>query len=178
MTDLEDPIVTITCSICLDDNIDNPVKTDCSHNYCKKCFEDWLNTGTRKCPMCRKDINTYEYNDDNYKLVLIQPNTSSRENTTESIIIDTRPILERKITFYKFYVYSAFLLLIYVNYIYSKQLYINDLLEDKYQSCMENITDITDILNNENTEYTNVIMMMPDQSFKRCMIPEKYYMYC
>ena len=200
MTDLENPITTITCAICLDDSIDNPITTDCSHSFCKKCFEDWLNTGTNKCPMCRKNINTYKYDDDNYKLVLIQSNTST-ESTHNSIIINTTTILRRKITFYKFYIYSAFLLSIYMNYLYSKQLFINNLLRSDYQSCMANITDNTEYIDDENdhsindhsindhsimenseyneyNEYTSVIMMMPDQSFKQCMIPEKYYMYC
>ena len=182
MTDIENPISYDTCSICLSEN-KNPIITDCSHKYCKKCFEEWLDTGTNKCPMCRKNINTYKNNNDNYKLVLINSNNSSIRQDTQSVIVNTHPILARKITFYKFYLYFAFLLLIYMNYLFGKQLFINNLLEVKYQNCIENITDITENINYENNiqnedKYTNVMMMMPDQSFRRCMIPEKYYMYC
>lgn len=70
-----------------------------------------------------------------------------------------------------------------MNYLYGKQLILNNLLANQYQDCMTNITDITNNLeyqtiNEDEDDYVNVIMMMPNQEFKRCNIPEKYYMYC
>ena len=55
MTDLENPISSDTCSICLSENINNPITTDCSHKYCKKCFEEWLDTGTN-VDLCVENI--------------------------------------------------------------------------------------------------------------------------
>lgn len=185
MTDLENPISPDTCSICLSENIENPIITDCSHIYCKKCLEEWLDTGTNICPMCRKNINTYKIKNknDNYKIVLIGLGSNNSNIAQTSSIIETHHRIYRKISLYKFYLYSSFIILLYMNYLYGKQLILNNLLANQYQDCMTNITDITNNLeyqtiNEDEDDYVNVIMMMPNQEFKRCNIPEKYYMYC
>lgn len=43
------------CSICLIDNLDNCIKLDCSHLFCKSCITEWTQTHD-SCPICRNKI--------------------------------------------------------------------------------------------------------------------------
>ena len=43
-----------TCSICYN-NISNII-TNCNHQYCKDCFEYWIETGHTLCPYCNQHI--------------------------------------------------------------------------------------------------------------------------
>ena len=56
MSDIENKL--ITCSICLEENINNNelCKTNCNHIFCKKCLDDWFNKGKNTCPLCRDNI--------------------------------------------------------------------------------------------------------------------------
>lgn len=44
-----------TCAVCCDTIVD-PVYFSCMHKYCKKCVNDLLKHNTKKCPLCRTDI--------------------------------------------------------------------------------------------------------------------------
>ena len=48
----------ITCNICFDENIKDPVFTPCFHGFCKECISKWINEKKYdiKCPSCRYDI--------------------------------------------------------------------------------------------------------------------------
>lgn len=60
------------CPVCLQEEIDinNMCITDCDHSICKSCFDKWLDKGERTCPMCRHPIQSYNYQDINYRIVL------------------------------------------------------------------------------------------------------------
>ena len=56
-----DTIVTIQkslneCSICLEVNNNQIIKTDCNHEFHEKCFFEWMKNSAT-CPICRKQIN-------------------------------------------------------------------------------------------------------------------------
>jgi len=55
---LEEPCPA-ECSICQETpKYKDAVCTECTHYYCKGCWESWMNTegSNKKCPTCRKDM--------------------------------------------------------------------------------------------------------------------------
>lgn len=44
-----------TCAVCCD-TIEDPVFLSCMHKYCKNCVDNLLKHNTKKCPLCRTDI--------------------------------------------------------------------------------------------------------------------------
>lgn len=52
-------ILNNTCAICLDRITSGNVKTNCKHNFHKRCLIGWCknNKGKATCPICRKNIN-------------------------------------------------------------------------------------------------------------------------
>ena len=61
-----------TCTICMkeDLNKDEIYYTNCGHEFCKQCLDDWFKRGNQSCPLCRSEINYYKHNDENYKLII------------------------------------------------------------------------------------------------------------
>ena len=59
---------TLECAICLL-ILDNPIITDCGHNYCYECLQYHLEKGSDGCPKCRKKfamkLSNKSSNDDN-----------------------------------------------------------------------------------------------------------------
>lgn len=53
----EDP-----CAVCCD-TIEDPVFLSCMHKYCKKCVNNLFKHNTRKCPLCRTDIQVIRITD-------------------------------------------------------------------------------------------------------------------
>lgn len=43
------------CSICLSDNHNSVVKTDCGHHFHRCCIRQWLENHV-SCPMCRNQV--------------------------------------------------------------------------------------------------------------------------
>ena len=43
----------LICSICTN-VLEDPVQTPCSHVFCKKCIQKWLDTGSNNCPVDRE----------------------------------------------------------------------------------------------------------------------------
>tara|TARA_B110000285_G_C14689346_1_gene408337 strand:- start:14 stop:376 length:363 start_codon:yes stop_codon:yes gene_type:complete len=70
----------VNCSICLNDLEKKEMcNTECEHFFCIECFESWLNNKKTSCPMCRSEIKSYKYLNDNYKIVLINKAMVRRE---------------------------------------------------------------------------------------------------
>lgn len=59
---------TLECAICLL-ILDNPIITDCGHNYCYECLQYFVENGSDGCPKCRKKfsmkLSNRSSNDDN-----------------------------------------------------------------------------------------------------------------
>ena len=53
------------CPICFE-TFSNTVQPymlmSCSHNYCKHCIDNWINSGKNTCPKCRTYINNKTIN--------------------------------------------------------------------------------------------------------------------
>ena len=46
---------TIQCPICLS-ILDNPLMTNCGHNYCQQCLKQVIQSGVKQCPKCRNPL--------------------------------------------------------------------------------------------------------------------------
>lgn len=62
------------CSVCLTENIlpSNKCITECNHQFCKDCLDNWFNKGKLTCPMCRKPLQYYNYNGENIRIISIE----------------------------------------------------------------------------------------------------------
>ena len=60
----------IKCSICLDNDIEDNVlcSTECSHQFCKKCLDEWFDQDKTSCPMCRTEIKYFNYQGENNRI--------------------------------------------------------------------------------------------------------------
>eukprot|EP00122_Pirum_gemmata_P008959 Pgem_evm1s8276 len=48
----------VGCSICLENELDNPHVTSCGHLFCRCCIDNWLNRNHRNCPLCKQTQST------------------------------------------------------------------------------------------------------------------------
>ena len=78
--DLENPLSSITCPICLENISENIIKTNCSHLYCKSCFYDFLDRGNFSCPMCRENIKSYNDGENLWRLIIKETNDIADRN--------------------------------------------------------------------------------------------------
>ena len=57
------------CSICLEPFVDECV-TNCNHKYCMSCLKLWFDKKHISCPMCRENIISYIYNNEEYEVLI------------------------------------------------------------------------------------------------------------
>jgi hypothetical protein len=160
------------CSICLEENIEEEVvsTTNCSHSFCNKCLEDWLNKGKYSCPLCRKDIKTFITNDKETRILPVRVGS-------DMPIIDNIP--NRNLAYanarlkYSLYLSLAVLVILGNYYTRSRDDY-SDLF-DKYNQCVTNLTTYQDTCHDlvESAFYDSAY-----HSLKICTIPQYYYNKC
>ena len=62
-----------TCPICFNDmNFDSRCITNCNHEFCKSCLDNWFDKGKISCPNCRIDIRYITHMNIKVRLLLIQ----------------------------------------------------------------------------------------------------------
>ena len=80
-----------TCAICYNDLIQkNNCITNCSHQFCKSCLDQWFNKGELSCPLCRSDIEYFSHQNKNIRIVCITKPailTNTNTNTNNRIIL-------------------------------------------------------------------------------------------
>ena len=59
------------CPICLEETDDN-VTLNCNHIFCKDCILKSIKSEYINCPLCRMNIEYYEYGGDKIKIVILQ----------------------------------------------------------------------------------------------------------
>jgi len=199
MSDIENKL--ITCSICLEENIENDelCKTNCNHFFCKKCLDDWFDKGKNTCPLCRGDIKYYYYKDEKNKIIIInsEENNININNIQELLnnnnlnlnglesMIRTLMIKNARL---KCYLYvSLFTTINYMSNYYFCSYYNNQLnnqLNNELEICVDNNTIINDNLNlckdyvediNDNLISVN---MFDNEYYTKCNIPELIYDRC
>ena len=73
-----------TCSICLNDTIDNEniCKTNCGHMFCYECLHRWLEI-KKDCPYCRKKVKEFHYKNEMNRIIYL--NGDNIENINQNI---------------------------------------------------------------------------------------------
>ena len=87
----------MNCSVCLNDiSTENICITNCNHEFCKKCLDSWFDKNKLSCPMCRTNIQYFNHNGENNRVVSIFRNMRQRQpNPVQptSIILTKRTFL-------------------------------------------------------------------------------------
>ena len=177
-----------TCTICMkeDLNKDEIYYTNCGHEFCKPCLDDWFKRGNQSCPLCRSEINYYKHNDEKYKLIIHRVES---DNHTERINVNNlinnsllvRNIVKSNIRL-RFYGISMTSLFLYMlnNYLYELN-NVNDL-NNELKICNMNNTHLQDSLNscesNDNYESGYYVSMFNGELSRRCFYPLNFYNIC
>jgi len=76
------------CAICLAENISNNNLsiTSCNHNFCYDCLNNWFKTNHITCPICRKNIDFFKYNNEINKIIHIYSNNNDNIIRNNNII--------------------------------------------------------------------------------------------
>ena len=180
----------IKCSICLADDIEDfsLCSTDCSHQFCKKCLDEWFDQEKISCPMCRNDIKYFNYQGGKNRIVKISTSVNNQHNV--QLINNLRLNV-------KFYKIAAYFLLIYSLYTTYNLNYYEDVIKlygEQIDNCLKNQTD-NDIyinhLNNEikildeelntdpsSSELFSLVNVIINDNIYSCLLPEYFVDKC
>lgn len=184
-----------TCTICMkeDLNKDEIYYTNCGHEFCKPCLDDWFKRGNQSCPLCRSEINYYKHNDEKYKLIIHRVESDGHEQDHENQLnqinlndlinhsLVVRNIVKSNIRL-RLYGFSITFLLFYMinNYLYELQ-NINDI-NNELKICNINNTHLQDSLNtcesNDDPGFGYYVSMFNGELTRRCFYPLKFYNIC
>jgi len=186
----------IHCSVCLDDDIEsnNLCLTDCHHQFCKKCLDEWFDQGKQSCPMCRKDIKYFEHDNEKNRIIKINSENNLEDDNNRLNLIRIIGNQKLKLKIYKFMNYT---LIFYNIFLAVKNNILIDKIHeyhDEYTDCMDNFTDIkgiNDNLVNENNQlintcdydysdkhFINLDMFDSHGNHHICLIPEYFINKC
>lgn len=176
----------LSCSICLNDKIDNEIicNTNCNHSFCKGCLHDWFHQGKNTCPICRQELKSYVNQEKQTQLITIE---TRRIPTIDNVIINgqsARDIIRTLINNntklkYMLYMFGLSGIIMLSFYLGLKNNYDELLLN--YHQCRNNYTELyednIDIHNMLNNHKIVGIVYDPNH-YKLCTIPELYYDSC
>ena len=177
-----------TCTICMKEDLNKGeiYYTNCGHEFCKPCLDDWFKRGNQSCPLCRSEINYYKHNDEKYKLIIHRVES---DNHTERINVNNlinnsllvRNIVKSNIRL-RFYGISMTSLFLYMlnNYLYELN-NVNDL-NNELKICQINNTRLQDSLNSrESNDYSGLgyyVSIFNGELSRRCFYPLNFYNIC
>tara|TARA_Y100001958_G_scaffold159669_1_gene162329 strand:- start:6249 stop:6800 length:552 start_codon:yes stop_codon:yes gene_type:complete len=175
-------------------NKDEIYYTNCGHEFCKPCLDDWFKRGNQSCPLCRSEIKYYKHNDEKYKLIIhkVENDERGQERVNQLHHINLNDLINRNLAVrnivkanirLRFYGFSMTFLLFYMinNYLYELQ-NINDL-NNELKICNINNTHLQDSLNTceSNNHYLSIgyyVSMFNGELSRRCFYPLKFYNIC
>jgi len=165
-----------TCSICLEENIEEEVisKTNCTHSFCNKCLEDWLNKGKYSCPLCRNEIKTYVTNNKETRIlpIFIRTNNIPMVNNIP-ITIALQNLVNYNVKLkYSLYISLSTILILGNYYIHNKYNYYK--LVEQYNECFTNLNTYID----NYRETVPVEVYETNDSLRICSIPLYFYNKC
>ena len=184
-----------TCTICMkeDLNKDEIYYTNCNHEFCKPCLDDWFKRGNQSCPLCRSKINYYKHNDEKYKLIIhrVERNEHEQEREGQQNQIDLNDLVTHnlivknivkaniRLRFYGISMTSLFLYMLN-NYLYELN-NVNDL-NNELKICQINNTRLQDSLNSrESNDYSGLgyyVSIFNGELSRRCFYPLNFYNIC
>lgn len=196
--EIEDQMMTNhSCTICMkEDLIDEDIyHTNCGHEFCRPCLDDWFQRGNNSCPLCRSKIDIYKYKSENYRLVIHEINNgiNNEEDLTQINInnpLILRRIMDTNIIFRGLVKQNAklriFLFLTMAGFLFTFNSYLSLManygeLIKEYKECTNSNTNLTDHLNScldldKNSGY--YINIIDGENVRRCFYPEKFYEMC
>ena len=187
-----------TCTICMkeDLNKDEIYHTNCGHEFCKQCLDDWFKRGNQSCPLCRSEINYYKHNDEKYKLIIHKiendnnDNNDEPENQQQGINLNNliahnliiRNVIKTNVRL-RFYGFSITVLFLYILNKYLKISQDIDYLNYSLKECNINNTYLQNSLNscdlNDNSiESGYYVSMFNGELSRRCFYPINFYNIC
>lgn len=179
-----------SCAICMKEDLDNSniYTTDCKHIFCDECLDDWFKRGNNTCPLCRSVINTYEYNNENYKLVIYSDQNIDHETDLVELIARSnviRNIVKQNVRL-RFFLFSTTIMFLYYLNQYLYLLSKNNELYNELDSCILNNTrlsqDLDDCESNIFDRYLfnsgYYVNIFNGEYSRRCFYPMNYYNIC
>ena len=185
-----------TCTICMkeDLNKDEIYYTNCGHEFCKQCLDDWFKRGNQSCPLCRSEINYYKHNDEKYKLIIHKIENDERiqggENQQQGINLNDliahnliiRNIIKTNIRL-RFYGFSITILFLYILNKYLRSSQDIDDLNYSLKECNINNTYLQNSLNScdlngNSIESGYYVSMFNGELSRRCFYPINFYNIC
>ena len=187
------------CAICLINEIVGEEKctNDCGHSFCKSCIDSWFDSGKNNCPLCRQQINYFDYKEDRFRVVFktpdlpasthIEPNgLGGPARPSRPVINDNANLIQIDKRLLSGYRLSLFFVSVVVGLqgllIYNLKQQ-RHLMTEEYDSCIRNNSALNHIITTN--QYTDQgdgdIVFMFDTSinnFVRCLIPEYYIRQC
>lgn len=127
----------LNCSICLKDNILQEEKclTNCNHSFCNKCLDEWFDTGSDACPLCRQKITYFNHNNITNRLVIRGPsNPNINDQRLMRTLIHTRTGMKH----FQCLFFTSMIALVSVTNSYFNKVHQNNLLREKYLLCDNN----------------------------------------
>ena len=158
-----------TCSVCLNDISFNDVcNTNCNHDFCEKCLDEWFKRNKITCPLCRGIITYYKKSDTITKLYF-------NNNTNDELL---KHLFIQNINLKKYICFSCMLLFIQLYYISDNYINYNHLKND-YHILYHNYTIANQSLNTCKEKIINTIYTYlfdtDNRYWIQCMIP-KYFL--
>ena len=188
-------ILNNKCTICLKENLNDEeiYYTNCNHEFCKSCLDDWFQRGNQSCPLCRSEITEYKYKDEKYKLVIYNSNENIiNENIDESRVIENISDINiiyntivKKLARLRlvFFITSMSFLFLFNSHINLMTNY-NELRE-KYDECINNNLNISSYLNDcfsnippNPMNHGYYVSMYNGEITRRCFYPLNFYNIC
>ena len=84
------------CTICFNELLDETCITECNHRFCKECLDKWLDSNKSTCPLCRDNINYFDYKGKTNRIVRIiqrEREEPVRRNINTSLMVINKKCL-------------------------------------------------------------------------------------
>lgn len=163
------------CTICFENiSFDNNCITNCNHNFCKNCLDEWFKKNKDTCPICRTKIKYYKCKDETIKLYFV-----NSSNTNPNINIDIYNHLVYRYQNIKRYVcLASFISIIQLYYMFNDAINYN-ILHSRYDNCLQNYTDLKDQYNSLTQDLKNTKIYNEDNHIiYTCSIPQYFINKC
>ena len=175
---LINPSEMMECAICLETILDlDRCINNCGHSFCKSCIDGWLDQGKHKCPLCRQNIQYFQHNNKEYRLVVTSDTPTNHTENRPRSNISLLPVVvssERRLfnTFkIVFLSLLAFTTIQSYYFHYIKKNYF-DLL-NQYHRCEQNNTDLQDMFYPNGDEHLSraLVYDRSEDMLKPCLLP-------